>query len=62
MKSSKNKILPIAYYLTILHYPVAFGIINTAIIGISINYFNNVTIFKENKKIYFNNSKITGYT
>ena len=62
MKSSKNKLLPIVYYLTILHYPIAFGIINTAIIGISLNYVNNITIFQNNKKnkfLYYN-KKLAG--
>ena len=45
-RNSKSKALPIVYYLTILHYPVAFGIVTSAIIGISINYFNNITYFK----------------
>jgi hypothetical protein len=46
-RNCKSKALPIVYFVTILHYPVAFGIVNTAIIGISINYFNNITYFRK---------------
>jgi len=49
MGVSKSKLLPVVYFLTILHYPVAFGIINTAIIAISLNYFNNITFFFQHK-------------
>ena len=58
-KSSKNKLLPIVWYLTILHYPIAFGIVNTAIIGISLNYFNKITMLKNNEKKLFHYDKIS---
>ena len=62
VKNSKHKVLPIVYFLTILHYPVAFGIINTAIIGISLNYFNNITFFKNKEKsISYYNNKLVRY-
>jgi hypothetical protein len=37
---SKSKIIPLIYFLTILHQPVGFGIISTCLLAISINYYN----------------------
>jgi hypothetical protein len=53
-RNCKSKALPILYFVTIFHYPVSFGIVNTAVIAISINYFNNIK--------YFNRFKISKIT
>ena len=40
---SRSKVLPAIYFMTLLHYPLVFGIITTALMAISINYYNNIS-------------------
>ena len=40
LNESKSKLLPISYFITIVHYPVVFGILGTALLALSINYNN----------------------
>jgi len=42
--SSKSYILPLMYFLTMIHYPVVFGILPTALLALSINYYNRELI------------------
>jgi len=39
-KKSKSIVLPLIYCMTILHYPVVFGVLTTALLAMSINYYN----------------------
>jgi hypothetical protein len=39
-KKSKSIVLPLIYWLTVLHYPVVFGVLTTALLAMSINYYN----------------------
>ena len=40
IRRSKSKVLPLMYLVTILHYPIVFGVLTTALLAISINYYN----------------------
>jgi len=37
---SKSKIIPLIYFLSILHFPVVFGVVTTCLLAVSINYYN----------------------
>jgi hypothetical protein len=39
-KKSKSVVIPLIYWITILHYPVVFGVLTTALLAMSINYYN----------------------
>ena len=39
---SRSKVLPAMYFMTLMHYPLVFGIITTALLAISINYYNKI--------------------
>jgi len=39
-KKSNSFVVPLMYFMTILHYPVVFGLLTSALMGISINYMN----------------------
>ncbi|MGK0290847.1 MAG: hypothetical protein ACI86H_002310 [bacterium] len=39
-KKSKSVVIPLIYWLTILHYPVVFGLLTTVLLAMSINYYN----------------------
>ena len=44
---SRSKVVPGIYFMTLLHYPLVFGIITTALMAISINYYNNIVSVKK---------------
>jgi hypothetical protein len=50
LKSSKSLLLPIVFYFTIIHIPIIFGFISTAICAIFINY-NNYYNFRLERKL-----------
>ena len=37
---SRSYVVPLAYLLTIIHYPSGFGLLGTALMALSINYYN----------------------
>jgi hypothetical protein len=37
---SRSIVVPLIYWITILHYPVVFGVLTTALLAMSINYYN----------------------
>jgi len=39
---SRSKVLPAIYFMSLLHYPLVFGIITTVLLAISINYYNKI--------------------
>jgi hypothetical protein len=39
-KKSKSVVIPLVYWITILHYPVVFGVLTTALLAMNINYYN----------------------
>jgi hypothetical protein len=44
---SRSKVLPAIYFISLLHYPIVLGIITTALLAISINYYNKIVSVRQ---------------
>jgi len=40
MRLSSSVVLPVMYFMVMVHYPVVFGLLTTALLALSINYYN----------------------
>ena len=40
MRLSSSVVLPVMYFMAMVHYPVVFGLLTTALLALSINYYN----------------------
>lgn len=52
MRSSRSVALPAMYFFTVIHYPVVYGVLTTALLALSINYFNNSIVSQTMNRKY----------